>query len=122
RDVFGFRLLLAPCPAGGKWPRAAMFPAPTPTGAGSSATTPSNSERAGEPDGRPARRARESVSRLPPAARLAATTSAANAAAEDARPAPTGKLDRKSTRLNSSHVKISYAVFCVKKKKEMKYS
>src|SRR5690606_40962139 len=26
-------------------------------------------------------------------------------------------LDRKSTRLNSSHVKISYAVFCVKKKK-----
>src|SRR5690606_41657896 len=28
--------------------------------------------------------------------------------------------DRKSTRLNSSHVKISYAVFCLKKKK--KYS
>src|SRR5690606_39483961 len=28
--------------------------------------------------------------------------------------APTG--DRKSTRLNSSHVKISYAVFCLKKK------
>src|SRR5690606_40107621 len=27
-----------------------------------------------------------------------------------------GVLDRKSTRLNSSHVKISYAVFCVKKK------
>src|SRR5690606_41219642 len=29
-------------------------------------------------------------------------------------PRPT---DRKSTRLNSSHVKISYAVFCLKKKK-----
>src|SRR5436309_2311169 len=29
-------------------------------------------------------------------------------------------LDRKSTRLNSSHVKISYAVFCLKKKKENK--
>src|SRR5690606_41627816 len=29
---------------------------------------------------------------------------------------PWGK-DRKSTRLNSSHVKISYAVFCLKKKK-----
>src|SRR5690606_42099947 len=29
-----------------------------------------------------------------------------------------GHLDRKSTRLNSSHVKISYAVFCLKKKKE----
>src|SRR6266511_5011956 len=28
--------------------------------------------------------------------------------------------DRKSTRLNSSHVKISYAVFCLKKKKNMK--
>src|SRR5690625_6144704 len=28
-------------------------------------------------------------------------------------------LDRKSTRLNSSHVAISYAVFCLKKKKRM---
>src|SRR5690606_42147484 len=28
-----------------------------------------------------------------------------------------GRRDRKSTRLNSSHVKISYAVFCLKKKK-----
>src|SRR5699024_11731369 len=28
-------------------------------------------------------------------------------------------LDRKSTRLNSSHVSISYAVFCLKKKKKM---
>src|SRR5690606_40508425 len=27
-----------------------------------------------------------------------------------------GRVDRKSTRLNSSHVKISYAVFCLKKK------
>src|SRR5690606_40423818 len=31
-------------------------------------------------------------------------------------PALVEKLDRKSTRLNSSHVKISYAVFCLKKK------
>src|SRR5690606_40582309 len=30
--------------------------------------------------------------------------------------------DRKSTRLNSSHVKISYAVFCLKKKKKGQYS
>src|SRR5215475_6291006 len=29
-----------------------------------------------------------------------------------------GPRDRKSTRLNSSHVKMSYAVFCLKKKKE----
>src|SRR3989442_6220846 len=28
-----------------------------------------------------------------------------------------GGADRKSTRLNSSHVRISYAVFCLKKKK-----
>src|SRR5690606_40068538 len=27
-------------------------------------------------------------------------------------------VDRKSTRLNSSHVKISYAVYCLKKKKK----
>src|SRR5690554_7379558 len=30
--------------------------------------------------------------------------------------------DRKSTRLNSSHVRISYAVFCLKKKKKIKSS
>src|SRR2546429_8791235 len=30
-----------------------------------------------------------------------------------------GKQDRKSTRLNSSHGYISYAVFCLKKKKNM---
>src|SRR5699024_12004772 len=29
--------------------------------------------------------------------------------------------DRKSTRLNSSHVSISYAVFCLKKKKRMDF-
>src|SRR5690625_6120943 len=29
-----------------------------------------------------------------------------------------GREDRKSTRLNSSHVAISYAVFCLKKKKQ----
>src|SRR5215475_15436621 len=31
---------------------------------------------------------------------------------------PRRRRDRKSTRLNSSHVKISYAVFCLKKKKK----
>src|SRR5690348_18113412 len=31
-----------------------------------------------------------------------------------------GLLDRKSTRLNSSHPSISYAVFCLKKKKKSK--
>src|SRR5256885_8700326 len=31
---------------------------------------------------------------------------------------PPGGVDRKSTRLNSSHLVISYAVFCLKKKKK----
>src|SRR5256885_12175998 len=30
--------------------------------------------------------------------------------------------DRKSTRLNSSHLVISYAVFCLKKKKHIRYA
>src|SRR5256885_7522867 len=34
------------------------------------------------------------------------------------RSAANNKLDRKSTRLNSSHLVISYAVFCLKKKKK----
>src|SRR2546430_9776201 len=33
-------------------------------------------------------------------------------------PAAAGLADRKSTRLNSSHSQISYAVFCLKKKKK----
>src|SRR5690625_6205545 len=33
---------------------------------------------------------------------------------------PTSRIDRKSTRLNSSHVATSYAVFCLKKKKKQK--
>src|SRR5215203_7051316 len=32
------------------------------------------------------------------------------------------QLDRKSTRLNSSHANISYAVFCLKKKKKKNYT
>src|SRR5207302_10957740 len=37
---------------------------------------------------------------------------------EATRPSRSSARDRKSTRLNSSHVKISYAVFCLKKKKK----
>src|SRR5690348_18212167 len=37
------------------------------------------------------------------------------------RPAHHRARDRKSTRLNSSHPSISYAVFCLKKKKKDKY-
>src|SRR5690349_22715034 len=50
---------------------------------------------------------------------------AADGAAPDARPGKQNAvterpIDRKSTRLNSSHVEISYAVFCLKKKKTNK--
>src|SRR3712207_7751028 len=40
-------------------------------------------------------------------------------AVERARPTGTEHRDRKSTRLNSSHANISYAVFCLKKKIEI---
>src|SRR5690349_22878820 len=36
--------------------------------------------------------------------------------------ASSSSTDRKSTRLNSSHVEISYAVFCLKKKKKKYYT
>src|SRR5437773_9220275 len=36
----------------------------------------------------------------------------------DTHPLVINHLDRKSTRLNSSHITISYAVFCLKKKKQ----
>src|SRR5690606_41912137 len=51
---------------------------------------------------------------LPPGVDAAADTSQLLQSPEQIR------LDRKSTRLNSSHVKISYAVFCLKKKKKKK--
>src|SRR3712207_7303902 len=37
------------------------------------------------------------------------------------RPEAAVRRDRKSTRLNSSHANISYAVFCLKKKKKHSY-
>src|SRR2546426_4338782 len=39
---------------------------------------------------------------------------------EERREAEAAGADRKSTRLNSSHLVISYAVFCLKKKKEQR--
>src|SRR5690606_41947447 len=62
----------------------------------------------------PATRLREV---LPPA--IAEQVLATIAQARDRQlPAAAVVADRKSTRLNSSHVKISYAVFCLKKKKQ----
>src|SRR5436305_12570185 len=42
----------------------------------------------------------------------------ANVRSRDESRRENGRSDRKSTRLNSSHVRISYAVFCLKKKKK----
>src|SRR2546429_7165256 len=57
---------------------------------------------------------------LPPAppTSLASTnqTTPANRTSEPLQQLPDGGKDRKSTRLNSSHGYISYAVFCLKKK------
>src|SRR5262245_64659895 len=55
---------------------------------------------------------------VPGTTSAAGRPTAAAAPAADAGPAPDG--DRKSTRLNSSHLGISYAVFCLKKKKNKK--
>src|SRR2546428_9982258 len=49
-------------------------------------------------------------------ARQPAPARAAAAGARQAAPARPLRQDRKSTRLNSSHDQISYAVFCLKKK------
>src|SRR3712207_8006718 len=68
-------------------------------------------------------RSRGSQERRAPAARPAALCHQASAAGDRERSLPgqeahaTGRGDRKSTRLNSSHANISYAVFCLKKKK-----
>src|SRR5690625_6133284 len=43
------------------------------------------------------------------------------ASVSDHLPRDLGSRDRKSTRLNSSHVAISYAVFCLKKKNTLSY-
>src|SRR5436305_9142654 len=58
--------------------------------------------------------------RAPGIRRLACARAHARAPGDTGIPArlALGGGDRKSTRLNSSHVRISYAVFCLKKKKK----
>src|SRR5207249_12251064 len=61
------------------------------------------------------------MGRMPPAGLVAARDLAHHAAQWPAKAAHANlSADRKSTRLNSSHVSISYAVFCLKKKKKKK--
>src|SRR5688572_32869619 len=71
--------------------------------------------RAGVRDPRAAPRPRRAARRRRPARRRRARGADRARAARGARGDQRG--DRKSTRLNSSHSQISYAVFCLKKKK-----
>src|SRR2546426_4996201 len=62
----------------------------------------------------------EALEKLGPLAKDAVPTliRAINSGDSESRIAVMAVLDRKSTRLNSSHLVISYAVFCLKKKKK----
>src|SRR3712207_8197712 len=53
--------------------------------------------------------------------RVAAVRDVADVPVHGAQPRRNGLRDRKSTRLNSSHANISYAVFCLKKKKPIQH-
>src|SRR5690349_24111693 len=59
-----------------------------------------------------------SVLGRPPARRRPRTRPGPAPCSTPARSPGSARRDRKSTRLNSSHVEISYAVFCLKKKKK----
>src|SRR5439155_24484516 len=70
----------------------------------------------------PSRSIRSSV--VPPVAQLSMASSPAPGPIVRRSIAPDASItlrDRKSTRLNSSHVAISYAVFCLKKKKNTQF-
>src|SRR3712207_7396592 len=71
--------------------------------------------RSPRPDDREAHAPRPAAHRPPEARR--AVHGGGHRARREAHRQP---QDRKSTRLNSSHANTSYAVFCLKKKKEMK--
>src|SRR5690606_41922251 len=90
---------------------AAHRPLPSfPTRRSSDLTSPSCSDRPGDPGDHPHRQDRG----------LAPARPAGRGRRPATAPAIHLHRDRKSTRLNSSHVKISYAVFCLKKKKRHK--
>src|SRR2546426_7607597 len=82
--------------------RASATAASTPNGASTSATN--------QPDAVPTTRVPRRLSQVAPQI-------SASASSQPSR-GPSPGRDRKSTRLNSSHLVISYAVFCLKKKKQ----
>src|SRR3712207_7167037 len=62
------------------------------------------------------KKAKSSVGKATAASRKAAKTTTKNARKQGTVAVKNARADRKSTRLNSSHANISYAVFCLKKK------
>src|SRR5205807_8589087 len=97
-SFFFFFLMLPPPPTSTLFPYTTLFRSPTPT------APPVSCGCLRRP---PRRRSRRPSSRWTPSTRRWARRSARLAG-----------TDRKSTRLNSSHLVISYAVFCLKKKKK----
>src|SRR2546429_1291573 len=63
-----------------------------------------------------------SLRRKVPCSEVLTELDAAGAGLIEEQPPPAGDLDRKSTRLNSSHGYISYAVFCLKKQRSARCS
>src|SRR2546421_8342513 len=82
--------------------------------------------RSARVEGRAPRRGRVGADRPPArgagAADLEGDARRARAGRRRERDRPAERRDRKSTRLNSSHDQISYAVFCLKKKKHKKHT
>src|SRR5205814_6089436 len=97
-------------------PRSPLFPYTTLFRSQSPFATPSaRLDAIFRPQGRPT----SSPASLPMTGLPGASSAAASLRSPDAR--VISIRDRKSTRLNSSHLGISYAVFCLKKKKKHKY-
>src|SRR5256885_7331258 len=91
-------------------PRSPLFPY-TPLSR-SAAGAPATQEAA-----KPEPKLRKDMESLDEARQVPPATPAPPPAMAENLPAPSAARDRKSTRLNSSHLVISYAVFCLKKKK-----
>src|SRR5256886_15465858 len=105
-------------PAAGEGPRG-RHPGPPDSGSNRQADGPSSPAR--EPDARPARARRSGAMRRRRAPRKAVRGLGARGRGVRGALRRTGRpadRDRKSTRLNSSHSQISYAVFCLKKKNQ----
>src|SRR5256886_12874765 len=106
-SLFFFFLIIRRPPRSTLFPYTTLFRSPDVPGAGGSTASRTRSA----PGRRPASRTRRS--RCPGTTRCCCRPASVRTRR---RPATSARLDRKSTRLNSSHSQISYAVFCLKKK------